>query len=162
MNFELRLVQLRLAALEKEIAAATVSEPPPYAPTAELWADAGAFVTDDAFALSDSPAARRGELGVLTRHARPLSWLLFALREVRGLGAAPVDEAGLAGRLADTANGFLAAYQPESDDWRPLLLTVVREARRAFAEAYSTSERYERALLRNRTVPFAPAYAVAA
>ena len=162
MNFELRLVQLRLGALEKEIAGSAVSELPPYASTAELWSDADAFVTDDAFALSESPAARRGALGVLTRHARPLSWLFFSLREIRGVGPAPVELGELAGRLADAASGFLAAHQPEGDDWRPLLLAVVGEARRAFAEGFATSALFERARLRHRPARLVPELAVAA
>jgi hypothetical protein len=162
MNLDLRLALLRLADLNKEIADATVSEIPPYAATAELWTDAGTFVTDDAFALSDSPAAHRGELGVLTRHARPLSWLFFALRRLLSATPAPLGEEALFGRLADAANGFLAAHQPEGGDWRPLLCVVVREAHRAFADAFAVTEPKPRAFaLRPRIHP-APAFAVAA
>ena len=129
MNLDLHLALTRLAALEN--ATGSSDAPPPYALTAETWHGAGVFVTDDAFALTDSAAARAGDLGVLTRHARPLSWLFFALRELR---PETLDETALFGRLADTANGFLAAHQPEENDWRPLLLAVVSEARRAVRE----------------------------
>lgn len=117
-----------LTTLATELDARTVQQPPPYARTADLWQCAGSFVTDDAFAFTDSDPARRGDLGILTRHARPLSWLLFALREDSRLTGGPWAEREFFGRLADAANAFLAAHQPEEQDWRPLLQAVLREA----------------------------------
>ena len=117
-----------LIALAAEIGTSSVLEHPTYAPTAELWHAAGVFATDDALALTDSDAALGGDLGILTRHARPLSWLLFALREDSRLTGGPWAERAFFGRLADAANAFLAAHQPEEADWRPLLLAVMREA----------------------------------
>ena len=124
----------------------------PYAPTAELWQTAGIFVTDDAFALSDSEAARQGDLGVLTRHARPLSWLFFELRNDSRLTGGPWAERAFFGRLADAANAFLAAHQPEEDDCRALLQSVLREAGEVLRERYAhlDSER-RRAAVRTRS-----------
>ena len=117
-----------LTTLAAEISTRTAQQLPLYAATADLWQTAGSFVTDDALAFSDSEPARRGDLGILTRHARPLSWLLFALREDSRLTGGPWAEREFFGRLADAANAFLAAHQPEEADWRPLLLAVMREA----------------------------------
>jgi len=117
-----------LTSLAADIAGRTVAQPPPYAATADLWQCADSFVTDDALAFSASEPARHGDLGILTRHARPLSWLLFALREDSRLTGGPWAEREFFGRLGDAANAFLAAHQPEESDWRPLLLAVLREA----------------------------------
>jgi hypothetical protein len=117
-----------LTTLAADIAARTVQQPPPYARTADPWQCAGSFVTDDALAFTDSEPARHGDLGILTRHARPLSWLLFALREDSLLTGGPWAEREFFGRLADAANAFLASHQPEEEDWRPLLQAVLREA----------------------------------
>lgn len=117
-----------LIALSTEILANPIDHQPAYAPTADLWQSAGIFATDDAFALTESEPAQRGDLGILSRHARPLSWLFFELRTDSRLNGGPGAEREFFGRLADTANAFLAAHQPEEPDWRPLLLAVLREA----------------------------------
>ena len=117
-----------LTELAADLAARNVQQPPPYSRTADLWQCVGSFVTDDAFAFSDSECAQHGDIGILTRHARPLSWLLFALREDSLLTGGPWAERYFFGRLADAANAFLAAHQPEEADWRPLLHAVLREA----------------------------------
>ncbi len=142
-----------LIALAAELDSAPADQLPTYAPTAELWQAAGIFVTDDALALSDSDAAIRGGLGVLTRHARPLSWLLFALRADSRLTGGPWAEREFFGRLADAANAFLAAHQPEESDWRPLLLAVLREAGEILRERFAhleASRRNARATVRPR------------
>ncbi len=126
-----------LITLAAEIGARSVLEHSTYAPTAELWHAAGIFATDDAFALTDSAAAREGDLGILTRHARPLSWLFFALRNDSRLTGGPWAEQEFFGRLADAANAFLAAHQPEEGDWRPLLLDVLREAGEILRDRYA-------------------------
>lgn len=111
-----------------------------YASTAELWHAAGSFVTDDALALSDSPAALGGDLGILTRHARLLSWVLFDLRNDSRLTGGPWAERAFFGRLADAANAHLAAHQPEEADPRPLLFAVLREAGEILRERYAHLE----------------------
>lgn len=116
-----------LAVLTAEIDNSPIDDLPLYAPTAELWHAAGVFVTDDALALTESEAAASGHLGILTRHARPLSWLLFELRNDSRLTGGTALEPEFFGRLADAANGFLAAHQPEEQDWRPLLVAVLHE-----------------------------------
>jgi|GEM_PF-3137732 len=126
-----------LIALAAEIGTSSVLEHPTYAPTAELWHATGVFATDDALALTDSDAARSGDLGILTRHARPLSWLFFALRVDSRLTGGPGAECIFFGRLADAANAYLAAHQPEEEDWRPLLLTVLQEAGEILRERYA-------------------------
>ena len=108
-----------------------------YAPTAELWQAAGVFLTDDALALSGSAAARQGHLGVLTRHARALSWLFFELRNDSRLTGGPWAERAFFGRLADAANAHLAAHQPEEDNHQPLLEHVLREAGEVLRERYA-------------------------
>ncbi len=130
-----------LSSLAAEIDASSVDALPPYAPTAELWQSAGVFITDDALGLTDSEAAHSGAQGVLTRHARPLSWLLFELRNDSRLTGGSGAELEFFGRLADAANGFLAAHQPETHDWRPLLLTVLREAGEIVRERFVPSVR---------------------
>ena len=129
-----------LIALAAEIGTSSVLEHPTYAPTAELWHAAGVFATDDALALTDSDAALGGDLGILTRHARPLSWLFFALRNDSRLTGGPGAEYAFFGRLADAANAFLAAHQPEEQDWRPLLLAVLQEAGEILRERYAHLE----------------------
>ncbi len=126
-----------LIALAAEIGARSVLENSTYAPTAEFWHAAGIFVTDDAFALTGSAAACEGDLGILTRHARPLSWLFFALRNDSRLTGGPWAEQEFFGRLADAANAFLAAHQPEEEDWRPLLLGVLSEAGEILRDRYA-------------------------
>lgn len=126
-----------LIALAAEIGTSSVLEHPTYAPTAELWHAAGVFATDDAFALTESEAALQGDLGILTRHARPLSWLFFALRTDSRLTGGPGAENAFFGRLADAALAYLAAHQPEEADWRPLLLAVLREAGEILRERYA-------------------------
>lgn len=128
----------RLIALAAELD--TASPAAIYAPTAELWHAAGSFVTDDALALSDSPAALGGDLGILTRHARLLSWVLFDLRNDSRLTGGPWAERAFFGRLADAANAHLAAHQPEEADPRPLLLAVLREAGEILRERYAHLE----------------------
>lgn len=132
-----------LAALAADIDDNSADHQPLYAPTASLWQTAGIFVTDDALELTEGEHARRGELGILTRHARPLSWLFFALRTDSRLTGGPGAERDFFGRLADTANAFLAAHQPEEHDWRPLLGAVLqtvgemlRERQARFAQLY--------------------------
>lgn len=129
-----------LIALAAELGASSVLEHSAYAPTAELWHAAGIFVTDDALALSDSDAALHGDQGILTRHARPLSWLLFALRNDSRLTGGPWAEREFFGRLGDAANAFLAAHQPEESDWRPLLFHVLREAGEIIRERFAHLE----------------------
>ena len=113
------------------------SESVAYAPTADLWQAAGIFLTDDALALSASEAAQQGHLGVLTRHARALSWLFFELRNDSRLTGGPWAERAFFGRLADAANAFLAAHQPEEDNCQPLLEHVLREAGEILRERYA-------------------------
>jgi hypothetical protein len=115
-----------------------------YAPTAELWQAAGIFVTDDALALSESDAAQHGDLGILSRHARLLSWLFFELRNDSRLTGGPWAEREFFGRLADAANAFLAAHQPEESDPRPLLLAVLHEAGEILRERYAPLEAQRR------------------
>jgi hypothetical protein len=117
-----------LAALAREIASIPSANTVVYAPTAELWQCAGVFITSDTQALHVSEAALRGDIGVSTRHARPLSWLLFALRGDIRLCGGPGEQVAFFGRLADAANCYLAAHQPEGADWRPLLESVLSEA----------------------------------
>ena len=126
-----------LIALATEIGSRAVIENAAYAPTAELWQAAGIFATDDAFALTDSPAALRGDLGILSRHARSLSWLFFALRADTRLTGGAGAEREFFGRLADAANAFLAAHQPEETDASPLLLAVLREAGEILRDRYA-------------------------
>lgn len=125
----------RLIALAAELDSASPSAV--YAPTAEPWHAAGIFVTDDAFALTTGDAALHGDLGILTRHARLLSWLFFELRQDSRLTGGPWAERVFFGRLADAANAFLAAHQPEEADARPLLLAVLREAGEILRERYA-------------------------
>lgn len=134
-----------LIALAAELGTTAILEHSTYAPTAEPWHAAGIFATDDALALSDSDAALHGDLGILTRHARPLSWLFFALRNDSRLTGGPWAEREFFGRLADAANAFLAAHQPEESDWRPLLFAVLREAGEILRERYAHLETARRA-----------------
>lgn len=126
-----------LIALASEIDSHLVLDRSTYAPTADLWHAAGIFVTDDAFALTESDAAQQGAIGILTRHARALSWLFFSLRRDSRLTGGPGAEREFFGRLADSANAFLAAHQPEADDWRPLLLAALHEAGEILRERYA-------------------------
>lgn len=121
-----------------------------YAPTADLWQAAGIFVTDDALALSSSSVAQHGDLGILTRHARLLSWLLFELRADSRLTGGPWAEREFFGRLADAANAFLAAHQPEESDARPLLLAVLREAGEILRERFARLEAQRRPVQKRR------------
>ncbi len=148
-----------LATIALDLASRTAQQPPPYARTADLWQCAHCFVTDDALAFIDSDPARHGDLGILTRHARPLSWLLFALREDSRLTGGPWAEREFFGRLADAANAFLAAHQPEEADWRPLLLAVLREAGEILRERHRPEPRRRARVLSPR---FAFAQGVAA
>ncbi|HLP06785.1 MAG TPA: hypothetical protein VK178_01365 [Opitutaceae bacterium] len=136
----------RLIALATELDTATPAAV--YAPTAELWQTAGIFVTDDALALSYSSAAQHGDLGILTRHARLLSWLFFELRADSRLTGGPWAEREFFGRLADAANSFLAAHQPEESDARPLLLAVLREAGEILRERFARLEAQRRPTIR--------------
>ncbi len=117
-----------LASLAADLEQGAAAPRPIYSTTASLWQAAGIFVTDDALALTEGELARHGGLGILTRHARPLSWLFFALRMDGRLTGGPGAEREFFGRLADAANAFLAAHQPEEDDWRPLLGAVLQAA----------------------------------
>ena len=126
-----------LITLAAEIDSARAQPALAYAPTAELWQAAGVFVTDDALALSHSAAAEQGHLGVLTRHARALSWLFFELRNDSRLTGGPWAERAFFGRLADAANAHLAAHQPEEDNHQPLLEHVLREAGEVLRERYA-------------------------
>lgn len=139
-----------LASLAAELDARLVGHLPLYAPTAELWQAAGSFVTDDALALSQSDAALQGDQGILTRHARPLSWLFFELRNDSRLTGGPWAEREFFGRLADAANAFLAAHQPEEQDWRPLLFAILREAGEILRERAVRTEPYRRPAVRGR------------
>ncbi|MFT3829270.1 MAG: hypothetical protein QM691_06125 [Opitutaceae bacterium] len=138
----------RLIALAAELE--TTAPAAVYAFTAEPWQAAGIFVTDDALALSHSAAALRGELGILTRHARLLSWLLFELRADSRLTGGPWAEREFFGRLGDTANAFLAAHQPEESDARPLLLAVLREAGEILRERYAHLDAQRRPVVARR------------
>lgn len=123
-----------LTRLETELVTLADSELP-YAITAEPWADAGAFITDDALIWANGQRTDHAEIGVLTRHARPLSWLFFTLGEQCGRILHVGNRDTFFGRLADAANAHLAAHQPESADWRPLLTAVIREATAFLAES---------------------------
>lgn len=137
-----------LARLETELATLADSELP-YAITAEPWADAGAFITEDALVWANGQRTDHAEIGVLTRHARPLSWLFFTLGEQcrRVLHVGNRDT--FFGRLADAANAHLAAQQPESSDWRPLLTAVIHEAARFLEDSQRSPKSRSR---RGRTV----------
>lgn len=137
-----------LARLETELTTLADGDLP-YAITAEPWADAGAFITDDALTWANGQRTDHAEIGVLTRHARPLSWLFFTLGEQCGRIIHVGNRHGFYGRLADAANGHLAAHQPESADWRPLAAAVIREAA-AFIEENQRAPQSRRR--RGRTV----------
>jgi hypothetical protein len=146
-----------LSTLAADLGARSALQPPSYSRTADLWQCAGSFVTDDALDFSGGECARRGDLGVLTRHSRPLSWLLFALREDSRLTGGPWAEREFFGQLADAANAFLAAHQPEEADWRPLLLAVLREAEGILRERDLERDRPEpRRALRTLPRPMRP------
>jgi hypothetical protein len=68
------------------------------------------------------------DLLVRTVHAVPLAWLIFQVRDAFGDLLDASNKYGFYGSLAKAALDHLATHQPESDDARPLLRTVLKQA----------------------------------
>jgi hypothetical protein len=93
------------------------------------WGGAGVCLTCDLTREpKDFPDGHH--LLVRTRHARPLTWLFFELRDAFGGWLNAGNKEGFFGSLAQVALKHLAANQPESDDAKPLLKGVLAEAGR--------------------------------
>ncbi len=93
------------------------------------WGGAGVCLTSD---FTKGPNDfREGCLPLVhTRHARPLTWLFFELRDAFGGWLDAVNKEGFFGALAQVALHHLAENQPEPDDAKPLLKAVLAEAGR--------------------------------
>ena len=91
------------------------------------WGGAGVCLTSD---LAREPRDFREDdhLLVRTRHAKPLTWLFFELRDTFGGWLDAGNKEGFFGSLAQVALQHLASHQPEPDDAKPLLKTVLGEA----------------------------------
>jgi hypothetical protein len=109
---------------------ARLSHSPPDQPVhpqqAEIpeWVGADVHVTSD-FAWEPKNLFDAHELLVRTRHAKPLTWLIFELRDAFEEWLDFRNKYGFYGSLAQAAQRHLAAHQPESDDPRPLLKDVL-------------------------------------
>jgi hypothetical protein len=65
---------------------------------------------------------------VMTRHAKPLTWLFFELRDIFAPWVNAGNKHGFFGALGQAARGYLAKNQPEGTDHRPLLAAVLDAA----------------------------------
>jgi hypothetical protein len=88
------------------------------------WTEADVRVTSD-FAWEPKSLFDDHELLVRTRHATPLRWQFFELRDAIDESLEFTKKCGPFGSLAEAAQRHLAAHQPESDYPRPLLLRDV-------------------------------------
>jgi hypothetical protein len=127
--FPLRSARARLADLELALDRADSEQLAPYAATAEGWRREGVQLVDTAV-----PAEPGDDLLVRTRHARRLSAVFFALEEILAAHLTPANRRLIFGRLADTAQAWLAVHQPEPAGPGGLCRAVVREARRYLIE----------------------------
>jgi hypothetical protein len=91
------------------------------------WGGAGVCLTSD-LAREPNDAREDGHLLVQTRHAKPLTWLFFELRDAFGGWLAAGNQDGFFGVLARVALDHLAAHHPEPADAKPLLRAVLDEA----------------------------------
>jgi|LauGreStaDraftv2_3_1035109.scaffolds.fasta_scaffold161311_1 hypothetical protein len=68
------------------------------------------------------------DLMVRSRHAQPLTWLFFELRDAFGDELDAGNKYGFYGSLAEAALTHLAQHQPEDADYRSLLKAVLTQA----------------------------------
>src|SRR5687768_10565175 len=67
---------------------------------------------------------------ILTRHAKPLTWLIFELRDLFSPWVDASNKHGFYGALGQAASDYIAKHQPEATDHRPLLAAVLEAALR--------------------------------
>jgi hypothetical protein len=91
------------------------------------WGGAGVCLTSDS-PREPNDVREDDHLLVRTRHAKPLTWLFFELRDAFGGWLAAGNREGFFGALAQEALQHLAAHQPEPDEAKPLLRAVLDEA----------------------------------
>ncbi len=91
------------------------------------WTGADVKVTSD-FAWEPENFIASHDLLVRTRHAFPLSWLFFEIRDAFSSWLDASNKYGFYGSLAQAAQKHLASYQPEPDDPRPLMRAVLSVA----------------------------------
>lgn len=91
------------------------------------WTGADVRITSD-FLWEPKGFADEHDLLVRTQHARPLTWLFFELRDAFEGHLDAGNKYGFYGALAQAALGHLARHQPESEDARPLLKSILGEA----------------------------------
>lgn len=91
------------------------------------WTGADVRLTSD-FSWEPKTFADEHDLLVRTRHACPLTWLFFELRDAFDGHLDAGNKYGFYGSLGQAALNHLARHQPEADDFRPLLKCVLAEA----------------------------------
>ena len=85
------------------------------------WSGGHVIVTSD-FSQMDGFF---GRFIIRTRHAKPVTWLIFELRDCFADQLNSETKYGFYGRLAQAAIDHLAANQPEAEDFRPLLRSIL-------------------------------------
>ena len=89
------------------------------------WTGADIRVTSD-FEWEPKTFVEAHDLLVRTRHAKALTWLLLEVRDGFGFWLDASNKYGFYGSLAEAALEHLARNQPEPEDARPLLATVLQ------------------------------------
>lgn len=90
------------------------------------WLGADVAITSN-FAVPESGFMGH-DLLVRTNHAKSLTWLFFEVRDAFGGELDSGNKYGFYGRLAEAALSHLSSNQPESEDPRPLLKSVLAVA----------------------------------
>jgi hypothetical protein len=121
-------LESRLVALEQRI----VGDSPsslchPYQTEMPEWLGADVWIISD-FTFEPKDFMEAHNLRVCTHHAKALTWLFLEVRDAFGDLLDASNKYGFYGSMADAALRHLAAHQPEPEDPRPLLRTVLVKA----------------------------------
>lgn len=100
------------------------------------WLGADTCVTSNFSAVQPHPLDH--DLVVRTIHATELTWLFFELRDTFAAALDAGNKYSFFGSLAQAAASHLALHQPEAEDHRPLLKSVLADA---FAQLTQLRER---------------------
>lgn len=122
MPENLQLVKDRLKTLSAEVAAGGVGHMP-------AWDEDDVVISPNHPLPSDDHGHYPTNRWVITSFTWELSWLFHRLRDAFGPAVQIRSSYVFFGRLADSANRYLAATDPKKQTARDLLLAVLDEAR---------------------------------